>query len=51
MTFALPQVFMAEGGVPLLVHGLTHPDADVTTCCTEMLARLVHDDNTQKEIR
>lgn len=31
---------MNGGGVALLVHGLSHPDADVTTCCTEMLARL-----------
>jgi hypothetical protein len=45
------EVFVTEGGVPLLVHGLAHPDADVTTCYTEMLARLVHTESTQSQLR
>lgn len=45
------QAVVNNGGVPLLVHGLTHPDADVTTCCTEMLARLATNTTAQTEIR
>lgn len=34
------QVLVSEGGVPYLVHGLAHPDEEVSCCCSEMLARL-----------
>jgi hypothetical protein len=36
----LLQVLVSEGGVPYLVHGLVHPDIEVSCCCSEMLARL-----------
>lgn len=31
---------VSEGGVLYLVHGLAHPDLEVSCCCSEMLARL-----------
>jgi hypothetical protein len=34
------QVMVSEGGVAYLVHGLVHPDLEVSCCCSEMLARL-----------
>jgi hypothetical protein len=34
------QVLVSEGGVGYLVHGLVHPDLEVSCCCSEMLARL-----------
>lgn len=37
---SLLQVMVSEGGVPYLVHGLVHPDLEVSCCCSEMLARL-----------
>jgi hypothetical protein len=37
--------------VPLLVHGLEHPDADVTGYCSEMLARLAGSSAAQTAIR
>jgi hypothetical protein len=36
----LLQVFVSEGGVPYLIHGLMHPDLEVSCCCSEMVARL-----------
>jgi hypothetical protein len=34
------EVLVSEGGVGYLVHGLVHPDLEVSCCCSEMLARL-----------
>jgi hypothetical protein len=44
-------VMVSAGGVPLLVHGLDHPDADVTAYCSEMLARLSSSSAAQAAIR
>jgi hypothetical protein len=44
-------VMVSAGGVPLLVHGLEHPDADVTAHCSEMLARLAGSSAAQTAIR
>jgi hypothetical protein len=44
-------VMVSAGGVPLLVHGLEHPDADVTAYCSEMLARLAGSSAAQTAIR
>lgn len=38
--WVLLQVMVSEGGVPYLVHGLVHPDLEVSCCCSQMLARL-----------
>ncbi|KAF6253942.1 armadillo-type protein [Scenedesmus sp. NREL 46B-D3] len=42
---------VGAGGVPLLVHGLEHPYADVTAHCSEMLARLADSSAAQAAIR
>jgi len=45
------QVLVAQGGVPHLVLGLQHPDADVTVYCSAMLARLAHNSAALDAIR
>lgn len=40
MCTCLLQVLVSEGGVLYLIHGLMHPDLEVSCCCSEMVARL-----------
>eukprot|EP00775_Hariotina_reticulata_P003700 gene3700-3962_t len=48
---AAQTVLLAQGGVPHLVSGLQHPDADVTVFCSAMLARLAHNPAALTAIR